>query len=126
MLILGMILTFCVVYQYQNQAKEVFAFANDGSQIKEGFSIYHSPKLGFEIAYPSDWVVEESPMGDGIYINAPISTQGKIDNSTKSLEEVLEEVKGKIEDIESGETESILCRYVLEIKPQKILITSRQ
>jgi hypothetical protein len=121
-----MILTFCVVYQYQNQAKEVFAFANDGSQIKEGFSIYHSPKLGFEIAYPSDWVVEESPMGDGIYINAPISTQGKIDNSTKSLEEVLEEVKGKIEDIESGETESILCRYVLEIKPQKILITSRQ
>jgi hypothetical protein len=57
MLILGMILTFCVVYQYQNQAKEVFAFANDGSQIKEGFSVYHSPKLGFEIAYPSDWVV---------------------------------------------------------------------
>jgi hypothetical protein len=101
-----MILTFCVVYQYQNLAKEVFAT----SQLKEGFSVYHSPKLGFEIAYPSDWVVEESPMGEGVYINAPISTQGKIDNSTKSLEEVLEEVKGKIEDIESGETESILMQ----------------
>jgi hypothetical protein len=34
----------------------------------------------------------------------------KLINSTKSLEEVLEEVKGKIEDIESGETESILMQ----------------
>jgi hypothetical protein len=110
MLILGMLLTFCVIYQYQNQAKEAFALANDGSETKEGFSLYRSPKLGFDIAYPSDWVVEESPIGDGIYINAPISTQGKIDNNTKSLEEVLGEVKGKIEDIESGETESILMQ----------------
>jgi hypothetical protein len=124
--ILGIILTFCVTYEYQNQAKEVFALANDGSQIKEGFSVYHSPKLGFEIAYPSDWVVEESPLGEGVYINAPISTQDEIDNSTKSLEEVLEEAKGKIEDIESGETESILMQISVEIKPQKILIISRQ
>lgn len=56
MLILGMILTFCVTYQYQN---EVFALANDGSQIKEGFSLYHSPKLGFDIEYSSDWTVKE-------------------------------------------------------------------
>ena len=74
-LILGMILTFCVTYQYQNQAKEVFALANDSSQIKEGFSLYHSPKLGFDFAYPSDWVVEE--YSDGIFINFPISAQSK-------------------------------------------------
>jgi len=48
-----MILTFCVVYQYQNQAKEVFAFAIDSSQLKEGLSVYHSPKFGFDIAYPT-------------------------------------------------------------------------
>jgi hypothetical protein len=102
-----MILTFCVTYQYQNQAKGAFALANGGSLIKEGFSLYHSPKFGFDIAYPTDWLVEESPAGDGIYINAPISTQDKIDNSTKSLEEVIEEVKGNIEAIESGESDSI-------------------
>jgi hypothetical protein len=35
------------------------------AQIKEGFSLYHNPKSGFEIAYPSDWVVEESPVDEG-------------------------------------------------------------
>ena len=107
-LILGIILTCWVTCQYQNVA---FALVdNNSSQVKEGFSIYHSPKLGFEMAYPSDWLVEESSMGDGIYINAPISTNGKIDNTTKNLEEVLEEAKSKIEDIESGESESILMQ----------------
>jgi hypothetical protein len=101
-----MILTFCVTYQYQNQAKEVFALTNDGSQIKEGFSLYHSPKLGFDFAYPSDWGLEEDEFG--IFINAPISAQNESDDSTKSLEEVLEEAQREIEDIESGESESIL------------------
>jgi hypothetical protein len=104
-LILGMILTSWVTYQYPHEAFSIVD--NNSSQIKEGFSLYHSPKFGFDIAYPTDWVVEESPAGDGIYINAPISTQDKIDNSKKSLEEVLEEVKGNIEDIESGESDSI-------------------
>jgi hypothetical protein len=104
-LILGMILTSWVTYQYPHEAFSIVD--NNSSQIKEGFSLYHSPKFGFDIAYPTDWVVEESPAGDGIYINAPISTQDKIDNSPKSLEEVLEEVKGNIEDIESGESDSI-------------------
>ncbi|MGA7691775.1 MAG: PsbP-related protein [Nitrososphaeraceae archaeon] len=104
MMILGMIFSFCVAYQ----AKEVFATTNDSSQIKEGFSIYHSPKLGFDIPYPSDWSVEEDQWG--IFINFPVSTQDKIDNSTKSVEEALEEAQRAIEDIESGESESILMR----------------
>jgi PsbP-like protein len=100
-----MILTSWVTYQYPHEAFSIVD--NNCSQIKDGFSLYHSPKFGFDIAYPTDWVVEESPAGDGIYINAPISTQDKIDNSTKSLEEVLEEVKGNIEDIESDSPDSI-------------------
>jgi hypothetical protein len=104
-LILGMILTYWVAYQYPHEAFSIVD--NNSSQIKEGFSLYHSPKFRFDIAYPTDWVVEESPAGDGIYINAPTSTQDKIDNSTKSPEEVLEEVKRIIEDIKSGESESI-------------------
>lgn len=79
---------------------------SNSSQIKEGFSLYHSPKLGFDISYPSDWLVEESPMGDGIYINAPISTQSQIDNKTKTIEEALEKAKRAI----SGESESILMQ----------------
>jgi|SRR5919106_1187675 hypothetical protein len=86
--------------------------ANDGSHIKEGFTLYHSPKLGFDIAYPSDWVVEESGMEDGIYIDAPVSTQSENDNGTKSIdaksiEEALNEAQKKIEDINLGESESI-------------------
>jgi hypothetical protein len=100
-----MILTSWVTYQYPHEAFSIVD--NNCSQIKDGFSLYHSPKFGFDIAYPTDWVVEESPAGDGIYINAPISAQDKIDNSTKSLEEVLEEVKGNIEDIESDSPDSI-------------------
>lgn len=116
MLMLGIILTCWVTCQYQNVA---FALVDsNSSQVKEGFSIHHSPKLGFEMAYPSDWLVEESPMGDGIYINAPISTNGKIDNTTKNLEEVLEEAKSKIEDIQSGESESILMQ--IRIRNQTI------
>ena len=122
-LILGIILTCWVTCQYQNVA---FALVdNNSSQVKEGFSIYHSPKLGFEMAYPSDWSVEESSMGDGIYINAPISTNGKIDNTTKNLEEVLEEAKSKIEEIESGESESILMQIRIRNQTVEILITSR-
>src|ERR671910_748749 len=89
-LILGMILTYCVTYQYQHDA---FALINNNaSQIKEGFSLYHSPKLGIEIAYPSDWSVEESQMKE-VYINAPTSTQSKIDNKTETIEEAIEKAK---------------------------------
>jgi hypothetical protein len=117
-LILGMILTFCVTYQNQNQAKEVFALTDNGSQIKEGFSLYHSPKFGFDIAYPSDWGVEEDEWG--IFINFPISAQSEDDNLTQAeddnltqaevIENLLEETQKEIEDIESGESESILMR----------------
>jgi hypothetical protein len=90
------------------------------AQIREGFSLYHSPESGFEIAYPSDWVVDESPVGEEgiyrIYINAPVSSRDEIDNSTKSVEELLAEAQRKTEDIESRKAESILMEILIRNK----------
>jgi hypothetical protein len=41
-----------VAYQYPHEAFSIVD--NNSSQIKEGFSLYHSPKFGFDIAYPTD------------------------------------------------------------------------
>jgi hypothetical protein len=101
MMIIGVIFSHCITYEYQHEA---FALVdNNSSKIKEGFSLYHSPELGVDIAYPSDWFVEQSdePMKYGIYINSPASTQNKIDNKTKTIEEALEKAQGLI----SGESE---------------------